>query len=183
MTDDDLKRLLEANATENRHHFDAVVDRHTAETQRLFEVATAETKRHFDISTAETRHIFETATTETKRHFDTATLETKRYFDTATLETKRYFDNATLETRRHFDISTERLEKRFDALAETVAYLDEKLDRESESIRGEMRQGFADTEAMIKFSHPEIDRRVRALEGGLSDLQSRVDRLENERAH
>lgn len=41
-----------------------------------------------------------------------------------------------------------------------------------------MRRGFADTQAMIKFSHAELDRRVRALEEGLSGLQARVERLE-----
>ncbi len=48
-----------------------------------------------------------------------------------------------------------------------------------------MERGFADTQAMIKFSHAELDRRVRALEGtqrtleeGLTDLQARVERLE-----
>lgn len=41
-----------------------------------------------------------------------------------------------------------------------------------------MERGFVETQAMIKFSHAELDRRVRALESGLADLQARVDRLE-----
>lgn len=32
---------------------------------------------------------------------------------------------------------------------------------------------------MIKFSHHELDRRVRALEETVADLQSRVERLES----
>jgi hypothetical protein len=31
---------------------------------------------------------------------------------------------------------------------------------------------------MIRFSHAELDRRVRALEEAFSDLQARVERLE-----
>lgn len=34
---------------------------------------------------------------------------------------------------------------------------------------------------MIKFSHAELDRRVRALEEGFSDLQARMERLESDR--
>jgi ABC-type sugar transport system ATPase subunit len=37
-------------------------------------------------------------------------------------------------------------------IAEKVILLDEKLDREAADIRAEMRQGFADTQAMIKFA-------------------------------
>lgn len=32
---------------------------------------------------------------------------------------------------------------------------------------------------MIKFSHAELDRRVRSLEESVSDLQTRVERLES----
>jgi hypothetical protein len=49
-----------------------------------------------------------------------------------------------------------------------------------------MDRGFADTQAMIKFSHAELDRRMRtiedshrALEATVVDLQARVERLES----
>jgi hypothetical protein len=32
---------------------------------------------------------------------------------------------------------------------------------------------------MIKFSHAELDRRIRLLEEGFADLQARVERLES----
>ena len=63
-------------------------------------------------------------------------------------------------------------------LFEKVTLTDEKLEREAADIRQEMRTGFADTQAMIKFSHAELDRRVRTLEENVTDLQSRVERLE-----
>ena len=91
---------------------------------------------------------------------------------------RRLFDGAVTEMRRHFDVTAERLEKRIDLVAESVVRLDQKLDRTAADIRDEMRRGFADTQAMIKFSHAELDRRIRALEEGFADLQSRVEQLE-----
>ena len=41
-----------------------------------------------------------------------------------------------------------------------------------------MDRGFAETQAMIKFSHAELDRRISKLEQAFADLQSRVERLE-----
>ena len=92
---------------------------------------------------------------------------------------------AHAETRRYFDIVTEATRHEIRLVAEAVALVDEKLEREATDIRQEMRTGFADTQAMIKFSHAELDRRVRtveenqrALEDALAALQSRVERLE-----
>ena len=85
-------------------------------------------------------------------------------------ELKNLLTNHAVEIRRHFDVGLERMEKRFDLLSETVAQLDQKLDRTAGDLRSEMQRGFAETQAMIKFSHAELDRRVRTL---------RVERLEN----
>ncbi len=41
-----------------------------------------------------------------------------------------------------------------------------------------MERGFAETQAMIKFSHAELDRRVSKLEQSFADLQARIERLE-----
>jgi enoyl-[acyl-carrier-protein] reductase (NADH) len=78
------------------------------------------------------------------------------------------------KTWRHFDTVAERLDKKIDLVAETVAYLDEKMTREIGSVRDEMRHGFIETQAMIKFSYSELDRR-------LTSLESRVDKLEAKR--
>lgn len=82
------------------------------------------------------------------------------------------------ETRRHFDVTAERLENKIQLIAETLANLDEKHERRFDEIGERMERGFAETQAMIKFSHAELDRRVRLLENGLAELQARVDRLE-----
>jgi chaperonin cofactor prefoldin len=102
----------------------------------------------------------------------------KRLLDAHAERLENRFDRAVGETRHHLDLVAERMEKKFDLLAETVRHLDEKLDREAASIRQEMRSGFTETQAMIKFSHAELDRRVRTLEDGMADLQARVERLE-----
>lgn len=40
MTDDELRRLLDANAAENRRHFNETADRLSAENRHFFELAT-----------------------------------------------------------------------------------------------------------------------------------------------
>ena len=101
-------------------------------------------------------------------------------------ELKHLLETNSAEIRRHFDISTEEVKREIRLVAEGVTRVDEKLDRTASDIRDEMRRGFADTQAMIKFSHAELDRRVRtleedhrALEETVADLQTRVERLES----
>lgn len=97
-------------------------------------------------------------------------------------------ENATAheETRRHFDVAVERIETRFDFLAETVQHIGEELQRTRVSLDGKIEQSAAETQAMIKFSHKELDRRVtsleegqRALEETVADLQTRLQRIES----
>lgn len=70
-------------------------------------------------------------------------------------ELKKLFETSEANTRRHFDVVVERLDKKIDLVAETVALLDEKMTREIASVRDEMRHGFTETQAMIKFSYSE----------------------------
>ncbi len=118
-----------------------------------------------------------------KRLLDTQAERLGNRFDGAVERVEQRFDASVQETRRHFEVAVGRMEKKFDLLAETVRHLDEKLDREAASIRHEMRQGFTETQSMIKFSHAELDRRVTALEEGVADLQARVERLEQSSTH
>jgi hypothetical protein len=91
---------------------------------------------------------------------------------------KRLFDSmrqgnaaAHADTRRHhFEVLTEGTRNEIRLVAESVAGVNEKLDREAGDIRDEMRRGFAETQAMIKFSHVEIDRRMHTLEEAVADL-------------
>jgi uncharacterized protein YukE len=65
---------------------------------------------------------------------------------------------AHAETRRHFDSTAERFESKFELLSEGIQNIDQKLGREAADIRAEMRQGFADTHALIRFSHAQRTR-------------------------
>ena len=64
---------------------------------------------------------------------------------------KRLFDSmrqenaaAHSETRRHFEVLTEGTRHEIRLVAESVAGVNEKLDREAGDIREEMRRGFAE---------------------------------------
>src|SRR5689334_3195959 len=104
--------------------------------------------------------------------------ETRRHFDTKTEETRQHFDTKTEETRRHFEAVAERIDARTDALAELINHVDDKLTRRIDAFEQRVDQKFVETQSMIKFSHAELDRRVRSLEDGLSSLQARVEKLE-----
>ncbi|HEX7191808.1 MAG TPA: hypothetical protein VF381_09580 [Thermoanaerobaculia bacterium] len=99
------------------------------------------------------------------------------------METRHYVDEAvaksTAEMRRHFDVHAENAQTKFALLAEGQQSLNERLEREASDIRDEMRRGFAETQAMIKFSHAELDRRVITLEQGHRTLEDKVDKLED----
>ena len=108
--------------------------------------------------------------------------ELKRLLDTMRQENSA----AHVDTRRHFEVAMEATKHEVRLVAESVAHLNEELHRETSALRQEMSRGFAETQAMIKFSHAELDRRVNtleeshhALEETVADLQTRVQRLES----
>jgi hypothetical protein len=70
--------------------------------------------------------------------------------------------SAHAETRLHFDSTIDRFESTFDLIGEGIRNIDEKLDREAADIRAEMRQGFSDTHALIRFSHKQRIRRAKS---------------------
>lgn len=83
------------------------------------------------------------------------------------------------ETRRHFDIALERMEKNFELLAESIATVDDGLSRARVALEQKIESTAAETQAMMKFSHRDLDRRVTSLEEAVGDLESRVRRLED----
>ncbi len=66
------------------------------------------------------------------------------------------------EMKLHFDSTADRFESNFELLSEGIRNVDQKLGREASNIRSEMRQGFADTHALIRFSLKLPARRRRA---------------------
>ena len=114
----------------------------------------------------------------------------KRLIESSAAETRKQFESLDKkidavagrlegkidETRRHIDVVAERLEGKIQFLGESVADVKAKLALKAD--RDEMLHGFAETQAMIKFSYSDLDRRIRSLEGTVSGLESRVERLE-----
>ncbi len=124
-----------------------------------------------------------------KRLLDESAAETQRRIDASAAETQRHFDETTerlaKDMRTHFDTVAEGMDHKIGLIAERVIMVDERLTREAIDIRSKMDQGFAETQAMIKFSHAELDRRIhaveeksRTLEESVHRLQARMDRLE-----
>ncbi|HEY5611822.1 MAG TPA: hypothetical protein VIL97_11475 [Thermoanaerobaculia bacterium] len=66
--------------------------------------------------------------------------------------------SAHAETRRLFETTGEKLRHEIDLVAEGAADTREALARESAGIREEVRRTGAETQAMIEFSHAELDR-------------------------
>jgi uncharacterized protein YceH (UPF0502 family) len=93
-------------------------------------------------------------------------------------ELKRVIAESTEATRRRFEAVAERIEDRFRVMTDAVKQVRDELGRDGTETRQEMKQGFADTQAMIRFSHAELDRRIGTLEREFAELKARVDRLE-----
>src|SRR5438067_2456762 len=73
------------------------------------------------------------------------------------------------EIKRHFDVTAEQMRKHVMIVAEAVAHVDAKLDLHIEQTE----RGFAETHALIKFSHADLDRRVTKLEESSGSKKSR----------
>lgn len=63
-----------------------------------------------------------------------------------------YMDEKTQESRRHFEVVAERLESRIQLVAEGVAGVDERLDRELTGLREEIAHGNQEILAAVRFS-------------------------------
>jgi hypothetical protein len=82
------------------------------------------------------------------------------------------------EIKRHFGVVAEGLEHKIQLVAEGVTNLDEKFDREITSLREENEQAHREILSAVKFSYAELDRRITTIEGEVSSLKSRLERLE-----
>src|SRR3954470_11862905 len=125
----------------------------------------------------ELKRLLEAHTERIEKRFD----DVDKRFEAA----DKKVDDTAAEIRRQFGAALEHSDRRFERLAEAVGFLDEKVDQKTSAIEQRMDLGFADTQAMIKFSHAELDRRVRfmeqtlqVLEDKFAPLNTRVERLE-----
>jgi len=82
------------------------------------------------------------------------------------------------EIKRHFGVVAEGLQSQLKLAVEALDAKIDVLGRDLVALREETRRGFAETQAMIKFSYAELDRRVSSLETIVSDLDTRLRRVE-----
>jgi len=90
--------------------------------------------------------------------------ELRQLFEKQNADLRGYIDARTSDLHLHFDTVAERIEDKVALLAEGIAHVDQKLDRAAADLRRDMREGFDDTHALIRFTYSELDRRLRALE-------------------
>jgi len=156
VNDDDVKRLTDAIAAaqlETRQHIDTSLDKFRQENAAEFAKARQENAAEF----------------AKVRQENAAEFAKVRQENVALQE----------ETRRHFDIALEGAKHETQLLAEAVDIRFKGVDERLGHIEDSIQRTAAETQAMFKFSHAELDRRMSALEDSVADLQARVERLES----
>lgn len=83
------------------------------------------------------------------------------------------------DSRREFGVVAEGLRSEIQQVAEGVIMNGERIDR----LQAETAREFAETRSMIRFSHAELERRLRTLEDSSESHESRLRRLESAAAH
>lgn len=83
------------------------------------------------------------------------------------------------ESRREFGILAEGLRSEIQQVAEGVILNGERLDR----FQAETAREFAETRSMFRFSHAELERRLRTLEYSSESHETRLQRLEAATSH
>lgn len=82
------------------------------------------------------------------------------------------------ETRRHLEVRIEASRDETRLVAEGVVNVAEQLKQTEQRLDEKIDRTAAETQAMLRFSHADLDRRFRNLEETVTDLQERVERLE-----
>ena len=100
-------------------------------------------------------------------------------------ELKKLFD----DLRRHFDVTREHATSEVQALSEAMATNFEEVRGDIKRLDLKLEKTALETQAMIKFSHRELDRRIttleenhKAMEKAFSTLQTQVKRLSKPKA-
>lgn len=82
------------------------------------------------------------------------------------------------EIKRHFGVVAESLRSDIRQIAEGHDVIRHELQHQRE----ELREEFKETKALTRYSFSQLDQRIHTLESDVSDLKSRVDRVESSRA-
>jgi predicted nuclease with TOPRIM domain len=78
------------------------------------------------------------------------------------------------EIKRHFNVVAEGLRSEIRILAEAQVGTNERLDR----FEARVTEEHGEIKAMIRLSFGELDRRIRSLEGDVTSLRARLEKLE-----
>jgi tetrahydromethanopterin S-methyltransferase subunit G len=158
MDENDFKRLLNESAAETHR----LIDANAAETRERFSKMDA----RFDQVDARFEQV-DARFDQVERRVDANAADTQQRFDRVDAraeELKRHIDATAAQMKMDFGTAVEDMRTDVQRIAESVLMVNAKLDREAADIRAEMRQGFADTQALLRFSHGKLDDRVSALE-------------------
>ena len=83
-------------------------------------------------------------------------------------------DKQVEEIKRHFGVIAESLRDEIKLVAEGHGLVRKDI----QTVRGEMRNGFDEMKASIKFSYAELDRRLTFLEDKYKHFEGRLEKLE-----
>jgi len=97
---------------------------------------------------------------QAERLFAESRADAERLFADSRAHTERLNE----ESRRHFGVIAEDLKHEIKLVAEAVMTVDQRLTREVGRLEEKMDSGFSETHALIRFSHADLDGRVRVLE-------------------
>jgi predicted nuclease with TOPRIM domain len=78
------------------------------------------------------------------------------------------------EIKRHFDVVAEGLRSEIRIVVDGLQGLHDEMTAEFKAVREEI----SETQAMIRLSFGQLDRRIRTLEEDVSSLRARLERLE-----
>jgi len=169
MSDDELKAMF----SELRSELTQTADRVVAENRHFFRIE-AESLRHETQLVAEgVTGAREALTRETTDIRESLRGEIQIVAESVTA-TRESLTRETAGIREEIGS----LRSEIQIVAESVTATRQTLTRETADIREEVQRTASETQAMIKFSHAELDRRMNRLEEALADLQVRVERLE-----
>jgi chromosome segregation ATPase len=134
--------------------------------KRLLEESAAETHRRMDERFDQVDARFKQIDARFEQ-VDARGAETNARLDQVearTAELKQHIDKTAAQMKLDFHLVVEDMRTDIQRVADGVLMVKEKLDREAADIRAEMRQGFAETQAMLRFSHSQLDRCITTLE-------------------
>jgi DNA anti-recombination protein RmuC len=152
MEEADFKRLLEANAAETRAQFDVVMGQIQGLATGLGEVR-QELRQEIAASAEGLRHEIAASAEGLGR-------ELRQEIAASAAGLRQEMAKMREDIHDQFGTITDHLASKIELVAEGVAIVNEKLDREAADIRAEMRQGFADTHHLIRFAR-DLERRPR----------------------